>query len=96
MTTIYFVRHAEPNYANYDDFTRELSEKGMRDRTLVEKFFRDKPMDAVLSSPYQCAYDTVLPLAEQRGLAIQTDADFRERRVDSGWIEDFTAFSRRQ
>ena len=96
MTTVYFVRHAEPNYNNHDDCTRELSEKGLRDRALVTAFFRDKPVDAVLSSPYKRAYDTVAPLAAERGLEIKTDADFRERRVDSGWIEDFTAFSRRQ
>ena len=28
MTNIYFVRHAEPNYNNHDDLTRELSPKG--------------------------------------------------------------------
>lgn len=96
ITTIYFVRHAEPNYANHDDFTRELSEKGLRDRVLVTEFFRGRSVDTVLSSPYKRAYDTVLPLAEERGLSIVTDADFRERRVDSGWIEDFTAFSKQQ
>ena len=26
MTHIYFVRHAQPNYDNHDDFSRELSE----------------------------------------------------------------------
>ena len=96
MTTVYFVRHAEPNYDNHDDFSRELSEKGLRDRALVTAFFRDKQVDAVLSSPFKRAYDTVVQLAEERGLSIVTDADFRERRVDSGWIEDFTAFSRQQ
>ena len=31
ITTVYFVRHAEPNYNNHDDRLRELSEKGMED-----------------------------------------------------------------
>ena len=31
MTSIYFVRHAEPNYRNHDDLTRELSTKGLQD-----------------------------------------------------------------
>ena len=39
MTTIYFVRHAEPNYNNHDDILRELSEKGLKDRELVTDFF---------------------------------------------------------
>ncbi|MDQ0262636.1 2,3-bisphosphoglycerate-dependent phosphoglycerate mutase [Streptococcus dysgalactiae] len=30
MTTLlYFIRHAEPNYDNHDDVTRELTEKGI-------------------------------------------------------------------
>ena len=30
MTTVYFVRHAQPNYENHDDLTRELTEKVCR------------------------------------------------------------------
>ena len=32
MTTVYFVRHAEPNYDNHNDMMRELSSKGLKDR----------------------------------------------------------------
>ncbi|SCX95803.1 hypothetical protein [Butyrivibrio sp. INlla14] len=32
MTKVFFVRHAEPNYDNYDDRSRELSPRGMEDR----------------------------------------------------------------
>lgn len=53
MTTIYFVRHAEPNYNNHDEILRELSEKGLKDRELVTDFFIDKQIDIVLSSPYK-------------------------------------------
>ena len=35
MTHVYFVRHAEPNYENHDDSSRELSSKGLADRVLV-------------------------------------------------------------
>lgn len=35
MTHIYFVRHAQLNYDNHDDFSRELSEKGLEDRKLA-------------------------------------------------------------
>lgn len=38
MATVYFVRHAEPNYKNHDDVARELSGKGMKDRVLVTEF----------------------------------------------------------
>ncbi len=96
MTTVYFVRHAEPNYANHDDLTRELSPRGWADRRLVTEFFADMRIDAVLSSPFQRARDTVGELAERRGLPLEIVDDFRERRVDHGWIEDFDAFAQAQ
>ena len=96
MTTVYFVRHAEPNYKNHDDMSRELSAKGMEDRKLVTKFLADKDIDAVLSSPFKRAVDTVSEFADRKGLNIGIVNDFRERRVDSVWIEDFTAFCKAQ
>ena len=35
MTHVYFVRHAQPNYENHDDFFRELSPQGLADRALA-------------------------------------------------------------
>ena len=96
MTTVYFVRHAQPNYENHDDLTRELSPKGLQDRLLVCDLLADTPVDAVLSSPFRRAVDTVSPLAEGRGLSIRTVEDLRERRIDDCWIEDFNAFARAQ
>lgn len=96
MTTVYFVRHAEPNYNNHDDILRELSPKGMEDRKLVTKFLGDKHIDIVLSSPYKRAIDTVRDFADSYGLSIDIINDFRERKVDSVWIEDFTSFAKKQ
>lgn len=96
MTNIYFVRHAEPNYNNHDDLTRELSPKGLKDRELVTEFLADKQVDIVLSSPYKRAVDTVAHFASLRNLPITTIYDFRERKVDSVWIDDFDAFTRNQ
>ena len=96
MTNIYFVRHAEPNYNNHDDMTRELSPKGMKDRELVTEFLTDKQVDIVISSPYKRAVDTVAHFAALRDLPITTINDFRERKVDSVWIDDFDAFTHNQ
>ena len=96
MTTVYFVRHAEPNYENHDDVSRELSNKGLMDRKLVTDFLMDKQIDIVLSSPYKRAIDTVREFAEIKGLGITIIDEFKERRVDSGWIEDFNSFCKKQ
>lgn len=95
-TTVYFVRHAEPNYKNHIDSQREFSEKGWKDRELVTRYLWDREIDAVLSSPYKRAVDTVKDFAVKKGLEIETIADFRERRVDGVWIEDFDEFCRKQ
>ena len=96
MTKVYFVRHAEPNYNNRDDMSRELSAKGMVDRKLVTWFLSDKNIEVVLSSPFKRAFDTVAHFADSKGLSIEIIDDFRERKVDSIWIEDFSAFSKSQ
>ena len=96
LTDIYFIRHAEPNYNNHDDMTRELSPKGMKDRELVTEFLADKQVDIVLSSPYKRAVDTVAHFASLHDLPVTPIFDFRERKVDSCWIDDFDAFTRNQ
>ena len=96
MTTIYFIRHAQPNYNNPDDASRELTAKGLQDRKLVTSFLFDKHIDAVLSSPYKRAVDTVADFAEISNLRIETVWDFRERKVDSVWIDDFNSFCKKQ
>lgn len=96
MTSVFFVRHAEPNYRNHNDALRELTPQGLEDRKLVTAFLADKAIDLVLSSPFKRAVDTVADFAEKRGLPIETVDAFRERRVDSVWIEDFSAFTQQQ
>ncbi|SHM66639.1 2,3-bisphosphoglycerate-dependent phosphoglycerate mutase [Anaerosporobacter mobilis DSM 15930] len=96
MTTVYFVRHAEPNYNNHDDELRELTEKGLEDRKLVTEYLSDKSIDVVLSSPYKRAVDTVMDFASYYSMTIEKIYDFRERKVDSEWIEDFIGFCKRQ
>lgn len=96
MTSVYFVRHAEPNYNNHDDMLRELTEKGLQDRRLVTAFLADKQIDKVLSSPYLRSVDTVKDFADRHGFEIEIVEDFRERKIDNCWIEDFEGFCRQQ
>ena len=96
MTTVYFIRHAEPNYNNHNDAARELTEKGMLDRELVTAYLEDKGVDIVLSSPYKRSVDTVKHFADLHKMTITLIEDFRERQVDSVWIKDFDGFCRKQ
>ena len=93
MTKVYYVRHAEPNYSNHNDVLRELSPKGIVDRELVTEFLSDKQIDMIVSSPYKRAIDTVKDFSEKVGLDIEIVEDFRERKVDSAWIDDFATFN---
>ena len=96
MTTVYFVRHATPNYDNHDDKTRELSAKGLEDRKLVTKFLMDKHIDVVFSSPYKRAIDTILEFAEISNLEVEIIEDFKERKINDEWIPNFNEFCRKQ
>lgn len=96
MTTLYFVRHAESNLNDHDDRNRGLTEKGRKDSQRITQFFADKTVDAIFSSPYKRAVDTVRDLAGAKGLPIHLEDGFRERRVDSAWIEDFSSFTKAQ
>lgn len=96
MTNVYFVRHAEPNYENHDDELRELTSKGLKDRNLVTEFLLDKEIDIMFSSPYKRSKDTIQEFADMKNLEIFLIEDFRERKIDSVWIEDYNSFSKKQ
>ena len=96
MTTIYFVRHAKPNYQNHNDRLRELTEKGLEDSRSVTAFLSDKKIDLILSSPYRRAIDTIKNFADKNEMPILIVDDFRERKVDTAWIDDFESFCKSQ
>ena len=79
MTTIYFVRHAQPEHGWEDDRTRPLTVEGMEDRKKVTEALHDIPLDYAISSPYKRSVDTIAECAKDHGLTIATDDRFRER-----------------
>lgn len=95
-TVVYFVRHAEPDYSVHDDTIRPLTDKGKKDALKVADYLKDKNIEIALSSPYKRAIDTIKPFTDANHINIELVEDFRERKIDSCWIEDFVEFSQRQ
>lgn len=96
MTKVYFVRHAKPDFSIKDDLTRPLSEQGINDCRKVTEFLSDKAITKAFSSPYKRAVDTIRDFTESVNLNIDIIEDFRERKVDNVWIEDFNKFAKDQ
>ncbi|MBO4440043.1 MAG: histidine phosphatase family protein [Spirochaetaceae bacterium] len=91
MTSVYFVRHCQPDHSVYDDRTRPLSKEGAEDSFAVMEFFKDKKIDAFYSSPYKRSFDTILHAAEDHKMQITTDERLRERKagIDANNFEMF-------
>ena len=99
MTTVYFIRHAESETSVRDGRTRPLTQKGFSSRTLVTAFLQNKNINAVLSSPFKRAVDTISDFAEQNGFEINIVEDFREQKSSSDMRRDnpeFRSFLERQ
>ncbi|MDW7796261.1 histidine phosphatase family protein [Streptococcus canis] len=95
-TTFYFIRHAEPNYDNHDDVTRELTEKGIVASQALIEAFASIPIDKCYSSPYKRSVDTILPLAKSRDMKIITLSDLRERKLSDEWVKNFNEIAQKQ
>jgi 2,3-bisphosphoglycerate-dependent phosphoglycerate mutase len=88
MTTLILVRHAQsapsPDLAERDF---PLSELGRRQAIELAPELAELGVDALASSPYLRAVETLRPFAEQAGLAIATDEDLRERKLAGNWTD---------
>lgn len=96
MTSVYFVRHAQPDITVHDDRTRPLTAEGLRDSITVADLLQGRNIDLLMSSPYKRSMDTIGELSKRLGLEIHTDENFRERNA-GGWHGDnFLEFIKNQ
>lgn len=79
MTSVYFVRHAQPDFICSDDVTRPLTTEGEKDSKKVAEVFKNIHLDFAISSPYLRSIKTIKQTAEMHGLEIYKDMRFRER-----------------
>jgi 2,3-bisphosphoglycerate-dependent phosphoglycerate mutase len=96
--SVLLVRHAEPvkpGTAGFDEFTRPLTEKGVRDAHRLCEMHASARIDASYSSPYLRARRTIEPLADSRKIEIATVDDLRERTLSLGELPDWQSHLRR-
>jgi len=68
-----------PGMSGFDEYTRPLTAKGFRDALQLRDALSSTHIDAAYSSPYLRARQTIEPIAQVRGLRIETVDDLRER-----------------
>ncbi len=88
MTIVYFVRHAHSIYSP-DEYNRSLSLKGLQDANFVTNRLKDQQINAVISSPYKRAIETVQGIADAQGRQVIVLEELKERIVASGAVADF-------
>jgi len=80
MTSVYFVRHAQPEHNWEDDRTRPLTAEGHVDCKKVSETLRDVAMGYAISSPYLRSRNTIKECAEGNKIIIHSDERLRERQ----------------
>ncbi|WP_454190728.1 histidine phosphatase family protein [Paenibacillus sp. Marseille-Q7038] len=87
-THIYMVRHAESIHIHGEERSRGLTEKGLGYAKYVADVFADLQIDAVVSSPYKRAVQTVQYVADQKKLPIKEYENLRERSIIGNEYEE--------
>lgn len=81
-TKIYLVRHGESignlerRFLGHTDL--DLTDLGYKQADCVAEYFKDTKVDSIYSSDLKRAYNTVKPLAQNKGLEIALSKNLRE------------------
>ena len=78
ITTIYLVRHSEPDNSVEDEMSRPLTAKGRQQADWITDYFKEKQIQALYSSDYRRTLDTIRGLARYTGLQVHSDPRLRE------------------
>ncbi|GAK09884.1 histidine phosphatase family protein [Geomicrobium sp. JCM 19038] len=92
IRVIYVVRHCE---AKGQAPEAELTVQGRNQALEVAKFFKNKNISHIISSPYERAFQTIKPFARQNKLSIETTTLLSERvlstKNEPDWLEKLQA-----
>lgn len=86
MPTLYLIRHCSAMGQEPD---APLTEAGHAQSLLLRDFFREIPIDRIISSDYTRAIDSVTPLADAHHLSIEHEPLLRERILSHEPLEDW-------
>lgn len=97
-TILYFIRHAEPDFSEPDNYKRKLTVSGEIQAQRLSEIFNDINVDGVYSSPYLRAIKTVEPIAKSKSLNVQLLDQFRERKSSDYRVskEKFMGYGKHQ
>lgn len=97
-TILYFIRHAEPDFSEPDNYKRKLTVSGEIQAQKLSEIFNDINVDGVYSSPYLRAIKTVEPIAKSKSLNVQLLDQFRERKSSDYRVskEKFMGYGKHQ
>ena len=87
--TVYMVRHAKAGDRESwrdDDRLRPLSGRGHLQARMLLPLLEDATFDRILSSPYVRCMETVVPIAGDRGMAVEPVAELTEAAPLDGAI----------
>lgn len=97
-TILCFIRHAEPDFSEPDNYKRKLTVSGEIQAQRLSEIFNDINVDGVYSSPYLRAIKTVEPIAKSKSLNVQLLDQFRERKSSDYRVskEKFLGYGKHQ
>lgn len=90
ITSLYFIRHAQPDYSVKEDKIRPLTAEGTKDSEKLSNVLSAPgySFDRFVSSPYKRSRDTIAPLARAFGKDILEYEGLSERKM--GALKDIT------
>lgn len=80
MKNVYVVRHCKADGQEPD---ARLTDLGIQQAENIAKLFLGKDIDFIISSPFERAYHTIAPLADQIGVEVVLDDRLAERLLSS-------------
>lgn len=81
ITTVILMRHAEKVNDGTDD--PSLTPQGHERATRLAQLLQNTTVDAIYSSPFQRTQNTIAPLAQAKGLTVQTYDPKKPEEIDT-------------